>query len=276
MYYGEEMILRQIIMIYLIVLAVVLLVGLTSYILKGIGLYTLGKRRGLANAWLAFIPYGRMYFQGELCGEQKIGKGTIKNVGLWILLGNIALGVVSGLVLFFFYAVSFMKLLGSQEYYYELGDSPLVLFRFLGAVLVGYFLIIVINLVGGGLISGLRSLMNIRIYERYTDRNFAVIHAVAGLFIPLYEAIYLFLIRNREDRMGGNFRQAGPAPGMQQGFMQGQSASKRMPQSVVQTGTAAGAPVQEGRQENSPAESKAVETAPQEVEGQAPQENRGE
>lgn len=226
MYYGEEMILRQVVTIYLIVLLSMLIGGLISYFLKGAGLYTLGKRRGLPNAWLAFIPYGRMYFQGELCGEQRFGKRTIKNVGLWILLGNVALGVASGLILFVCYAFSFMKMIGVREYYSDMGNMSMMMLRFLGAVFVGYFLILLLNLIVGGLISGLRGLMNIRIYERYTDRNLAVIHAVAGIFIPLYEAIYLFVIRNCEDRMGGNFRQEGPAFGMQQGSIQ-QSSMQR-------------------------------------------------
>ena len=54
---------------YLVILGILAIGCIASYLLRGIGMYTLGKRRGMNYPWLAFIPYARTYFQGELCAS---------------------------------------------------------------------------------------------------------------------------------------------------------------------------------------------------------------
>jgi hypothetical protein len=49
-----------------------LIIGIGFYILLGFGLYTMAKRRGIANPWLAFIPFGTQYIMGALVGEVQI------------------------------------------------------------------------------------------------------------------------------------------------------------------------------------------------------------
>ena len=51
----------------------------------------------------------------------------------------------------------------------------------------------------GALVKTLLVLVNRQIFERYTDKNYALVHAVAGVFVPLYTSIYFFIIRNREE-----------------------------------------------------------------------------
>ena len=41
---------------YLVILGILAIGCIASYLLRGIGMYTLGKRRGLNYPWLAFIP----------------------------------------------------------------------------------------------------------------------------------------------------------------------------------------------------------------------------
>ena len=56
----------------------------------------------------------------------------------------------------------------------------------------------VIILIGSAANCTLQVLVNRTIYQNVTHPNHAVIHAVVGLFIPLYTSVYFFLIRNRE------------------------------------------------------------------------------
>ena len=65
--------------VYLIILTLVLILALVSYIFHSVGLYTIGKRMGKEYPWLAFIPYARDYFQGELAGPIKLKNKEIKN-----------------------------------------------------------------------------------------------------------------------------------------------------------------------------------------------------
>ena len=53
------------VLIYLLVFGGLGIGALVSYILRGVGMYTLGKRRGMDYPWLAFIPYARTWFQGN-------------------------------------------------------------------------------------------------------------------------------------------------------------------------------------------------------------------
>ena len=66
---GGDAVGITILLIYLIVLLVWGLVSLAGYILKGIGMYTIAKRRGMDYPWLAYVPFARAYLQGELGGE---------------------------------------------------------------------------------------------------------------------------------------------------------------------------------------------------------------
>ena len=66
---GGDAVSITILLIYLIVLLVWGLVSLAGYILKGIGMYTIAKRRGMDYPWLAYVPFARAYLQGELGGR---------------------------------------------------------------------------------------------------------------------------------------------------------------------------------------------------------------
>ena len=80
---GGDAVGITILLIYLIVLLVWGLVSLAGYILKGIGMYTIAKRRGMDYPWLACVPFARAYLQGELGGEIVLKDKKIQNPGIW-------------------------------------------------------------------------------------------------------------------------------------------------------------------------------------------------
>ena len=82
---------------YLVILGILGIGCIASYLLRGIGMYTLGKRRGMNYPWLAFIPYARTYFQGELCGTLHFKEKEIRNPGIWILVIPIVSNFVTGI-----------------------------------------------------------------------------------------------------------------------------------------------------------------------------------
>ena len=69
----------------------------------------------------------------------------------------------------------------------------------IGMLMAGIALIGIISVLVGALVKTLLVLVNHQIFERYTDKNYALVHAVAGVFVPLYTSIYFFIIRNREE-----------------------------------------------------------------------------
>lgn len=195
-----------ILLLYLSVLGVLAIGYIASYLLRGIGMYTLGKRRGMNYPWLAFVPYARTYFQGELCGTLYFKEREIRNPGIWILVipivSNFVTGIFGGLI-WGGVAIS-MARLGVN--YSSIGyHDPASVFANmfsgtgLGMLMAGIVLMGIISLVVGALVKTLLVLVNRQIFERYTDKNYALAHAVAGIFVPLYTSIYFFIIRNREE-----------------------------------------------------------------------------
>lgn len=189
-----------VILIYLLVLGAIGIAALASYILQGIGMYTLGKKRGMRYPWLAFIPYARVYYQGELCGPLVFKKRRMDNPGIWLLVIPIASEVITGIFTVIVWAGMLANIFRLSDYayisYYTIFDmftgfgSGIMLLAFLGLSLF--------TLAAAAMQKTLTVLVNRQIYERYTDGNYAVTHAVLGIFVPLYTAVYFFIIRNRE------------------------------------------------------------------------------
>lgn len=86
-----------IMMILFIIMLVCAIFALLSYILKGIGMYTMAKRQGMDYAWLAFIPFARTYLHGELAGSIRLKNKSIQNPGIWLLALPFLYGAVSSL-----------------------------------------------------------------------------------------------------------------------------------------------------------------------------------
>lgn len=203
MHYGIEYTTRSILFIYLIVMGILAVIGLAAYIFQGIGMYTLGKKRGMQYPWLAFIPYARTYYQGELCGTLQFGKRSIKNPGIWMLV----IPIVSNMIMGLSFGVLWITIVGRlASLAWEFGNSYSMQYQFPGPSggfgnSIFIILIIMIGLLSIAVTAvqkTLTALVNHQIYSRYTDKNFAVLHAVLGVFVPLYTAVYFFIIRNRE------------------------------------------------------------------------------
>ena len=192
--------LAVILLIYLLVLGVIGIAALAAYILQGVGMYTLGKNRGMKYPWLAFIPYARVYYQGELCGPLAFKDRRMDNPGIWLLVIPIASGVITGIFTAIVWGgvlVNIVRManqaINSYYPFYNMFSgfgSGIMLLALLG---LGLF-----TLAASAVQKTLTVLVNRQIYKRYTDGNYAVMHAVLGIFVPLYTAVYFFIIRNRE------------------------------------------------------------------------------
>lgn len=97
----------MIIGIVLIVLLVVLAVSAVFYIFQSLGLYTIAKRRGIENPWLAWIPVANYWILGCISDQYRyVVKGQVKNkrkIMLGLSVGTIAVSAVvetiSGVIL---------------------------------------------------------------------------------------------------------------------------------------------------------------------------------
>lgn len=73
------------------VLLITLVIGILVYVFQSVGLYTIAKRRGIRNAWLAWIPVGCYWIAGSIADQYRyVAKGQIKNKRKVLLGLNIA------------------------------------------------------------------------------------------------------------------------------------------------------------------------------------------
>lgn len=178
-----------IMMFYIIVMLLIGIISLASYILRGIGLYTIAKHRGYEYAWLAFIPFFRVYLQGKMSGDITFKNKTMRDTGIWLAVIPLMYGVVVSVI----YGV--MCLCGM------LAIFSMTMHVSAGRILILIILIILALAISLGykiLYKTLRVMVNYQIYCNMTSGNMAVAHAVLGALLPLYESICFFVMRNRE------------------------------------------------------------------------------
>ena len=82
------------------VLAIVAIVLIVFYVLESIGLYHIAQCRGIDNAFLAWIPIGRMYLLGSIADQIEMHEGKNTRYSLILLIfGCVSffMGVFTGL-----------------------------------------------------------------------------------------------------------------------------------------------------------------------------------
>ena len=186
---GSVEVLGIILMFYAVIIGAVLLVKLVSYVIKGFAMYRMAQRAGLDYPWLAFVPFARVYLQGELSGDIMFRKRTIRDPGIWLILIPIIKTVIFGVIsVITWVAVAGMVVTAVYTNHYT------------GSVFgIGVFVVlfVVAILAYQALISALKVLVNYQIYRRFTSNNLAIVHALLGILVPLYESICLMVYRNK-------------------------------------------------------------------------------
>ena len=76
------------------------LFSVAAYILTAMALYTISRRRGLTNAWLAWIPVANVWLLGSLSDQyQYVVKGQDKTKRKWLLILNILKAVLLTMIM---------------------------------------------------------------------------------------------------------------------------------------------------------------------------------
>ena len=187
---GMGTTIATILMVYMLILVVIAVCGLVELVLKGFALSAIGKRKGLTNTWLAFIPYARLYFQGLIAGEVPVFGKKIKNTGLFILIYQIITGtIVGGITTAIIYTTMFNVWSARGEAPFGIAaQQNFTIMLYMGSMLLGFLT---------NIIAGIRAIMNYQIYKSVVRTNTAIFHTVLSVLIPLYETICLFALRNK-------------------------------------------------------------------------------
>ena len=82
--------------IYLVILGVVLVCCLVGWILRSMSLHSIAKRRGIRNAWMAWIPIGSEWVLGSVADQyQHLVQGKVTSRRKILMLLTVATGVVA-------------------------------------------------------------------------------------------------------------------------------------------------------------------------------------
>ena len=92
----DEETLMMFVGIYLTILAVVLVCCLVGWIIRSMSLHSIAKRRGIRNAWMAWIPVGSEWVLGSVADQyQHLVNGKITSRRKILMLLTVATGVVA-------------------------------------------------------------------------------------------------------------------------------------------------------------------------------------
>lgn len=196
--YQYNSLFTGILAIYMIFLAVLFIFYVINYIFKGIGMYTIGKRMGMDYPWLAFIPFARTYFHGELAGRIGLKNKSVKNPGIWLLALPFIMAAVTFVFYLLFFLVGFASIFsaGFNSYLSDIEPS-LSSGAILGMIIVGGIWLLVM-IAYKAIYSVLSVLIDHQIFARFTTKNMSLAHAVLSIIIPLYESFCLFAMRNKD------------------------------------------------------------------------------
>ena len=71
------------------------LISIAVYVLYALGLYTIAQRRGIANAWLAWIPMGNLWILGCIADDYVARTaGRKPNFRTWLIILNVVTAVL--------------------------------------------------------------------------------------------------------------------------------------------------------------------------------------
>lgn len=179
--------------IYLFVIAGLLIITLVGYIFHSFGMYTIGKRMGKERAWMAFVPFARDYFQGELAGPIRLKNKEIRNPGIWNLVLPIIFSAVTGVLTTVMIVGTVMGLLAADTMWSAGALAGTVM-----SLIMFYLALIVFSVLYSAVYMVLKILINRQIFAAFTTDNMSVVHAVLSAVVPLYEAFCTFALRNKE------------------------------------------------------------------------------
>lgn len=170
--------------------------GIAGYILRAVGLSTIAKRRGIANAWLAWVPVAWIWMLGSISDQFRyVTKAQVKYKRVSLLVMNLICTVlaIATLVIVGVNAAELINLGivgGSDEELMMAGMS--FLFRFLG---MGLLLV--------GVVLATMIVHYIAVYDLYLSANpsNAGLFLVLSIFFGSAEPFFIFFSRKKDTGM---------------------------------------------------------------------------
>ena len=171
------------------------LLGIATYVLTALALYTLAQRRGIKNAWLSWVPVINCWIIGSLSDQYRyVVRGEVKNKRKSLLILNIINGVLSIVLVI---GVVIAVLMGVQSAVGPYDED--VLGRVIGAI--AGIAVVCLPIVGINIAAVVIRFM--AMYDIYTScqpQN-NVLFLVLSIIFRITEPFFLFLCRDKDEGM---------------------------------------------------------------------------
>lgn len=172
------------------------LLGIASYVLTSMALYSLASRRGISHAWLSWVPVLNVWIIGSLSDQYRyVVKGQYKSKRKALLVLNLVNTAVAVILLVVAIGVTVELVSGAM---YGIGENELwnsVLGSALGATALA------LTMAGIAIASAVIRYM--AMYDIYTsmDPNNSVLFLVLSIIFNVTEPFFLFFSRNKDAGM---------------------------------------------------------------------------
>lgn len=201
-YYGNQEMFEELLpvfsifgAVFLTALIIGMLARLVIWVFRSLALYTIAKRRGLKNPWLAWVPVGTEWIIGSVSDQyQYLTQGKNRNrrkILLILKLSAMVIGLISGIV-----GIAQMArpiaMYGSN---YTGEEVVRMMLPMTGTMLLG--------LVSSGVGIAAYVFRQISMYDLYRscDPKNAVPYLVFGILFGVLEPVFLMILRNRDEGM---------------------------------------------------------------------------
>ena len=172
------------------------LLGIATYVLTSLGLYTLAKRRGIKNPWLSWIPVINCWIIGSLSDQYRyVVKGEVKNKRKTLLALNIITGILS-VAMIVAVIVMIVGMIGAAM---NGAVEAVILEAMMGPAFI--MLGLCLPLLGIGIATAVvRYIAMYDIYTSCTPQN-NVLFLVLSILFPVTEPFFIFFSRNSDEGM---------------------------------------------------------------------------
>ena len=166
-------------MIAMLVIYLILFVFIViSYVLQGMGMYTIAKRRGIHNPWMAWIPFANSWMLGSISDQFRyVAYGQVTVRRKWLLATSIGVSVSASV-----WAVTH------------------IIFTFSGSFGFG-FVLYLLTWLAYMAVMVLYTVMNYKsLYDLYKSCNprTALVFLLLSIFVAYPQPFFVFACRNQD------------------------------------------------------------------------------
>ena len=172
------------------------LMGIAAYVLTALALYTVAKRRGLKNPWLAWIPVADSYLLGSLSDQYRyVVNGENKSKRKILLVLRILIAVMSAALFAVLIAMCIQAFGGIMR---GIGEDDLM-DQILGLALS--LLGLSLPLIGIAIAYTVFRYMALYDVYKSMDPSNCILFLVLSILFGITRPFFLFFSRNRDDGM---------------------------------------------------------------------------